>query len=422
LHVSPVRLFVAAAAAVLFPTLALAQTPGPLPVQEGRIPVGEAFSITPAFVFVAGHDTNAIRTNTGTPAQEFYGVPQLEGWLGRGRTRLNFASAVELSQQQGQQNGVQDVRVRTVNQYYVARLDVGGPRIAFQAVGGWRNHYAPPTDFVGFELGIKSRRIETESGAQVSVRPGGRVSLIGLVNLGRLRYDAEEVFEGSSLQQNLNRNITLYGGEMQIAVTPLTSLGASVQYFTDRFLYASERDGNGLRAMAGATFQPLALIAGRADFGYMKYKAIRVGTDYGGPAYNVGLSFTRAPFFFDVSGRRTIEFSFDPSQGFYVSDGIDFFGTIALGNRARWEMFGRAQVRSMEPRGPLATREPFRGLELYKGGLVRRFGDILRIGADIERYVTGGPGGFDGVRSTIFMILGGSTRLQRLDRPLPGGY
>ena len=55
-------------------------------------------------VFVAGHDTNAIRTNTGTPASEFYVVPQVEGWLGRGRARLNFASAVEFSRQQTADN------------------------------------------------------------------------------------------------------------------------------------------------------------------------------------------------------------------------------------------------------------------------------------------------------------------------------
>jgi hypothetical protein len=413
---------VAVVAALLLPGPALAQGQGPLPVAEGRIPLGEVLSITPAVVVVAGHDTNAIRTNTGTPASEFYGVPQVEGWLGRGRNRLNFASAVELSQQQGEQNGVQDVRVRNLNQYYMARLDIGGARIALQAVGGWRNHYAPPTDFVGFELGIKSRRIETESGLQAIVRPGGRISLVGLVNYGRLRYDADEVFQGSSLQQNLNRNITNYGGEVQVAVTPLTSLGASINYYTDRFLYAPERDGNGMRVMAGASFQPLALISGRAEAGYMQYKPLRFPVNYGGPAYNVGLTFTRAPFFVDVAARRSIEFSFDPSQGYYVSDGIDTFGTIALGPGARWEIFGRAQVRGMQPRGPQALREPFRGLELYKGGLVRRFGDILRIGADIERYVTGGPAGFDGVRSTVFMVLGGSTRLQRLDRPLPGGY
>jgi len=46
---------------------------------------------------------------------------------------------------------------------------------------------------------------------------------------------------------------------------------------------------------------------------------------------------------------------------------------------------------------------------------------LTRIGADVERYVTGGRGGFSGVRTTMFLTYG-STRLQRLDRPLPGGF
>ena len=206
-------------------------------------------------------------------------------------------------------------------------------------------------------------------------------------------------------------------------MTPLSSLGASVNYYTDRFLFAPERDGNGLRYMMGVSFQPLALISGRAEVGYMTYKAVRIPTDYGGPAYNLGLSFARAPFFLDVSGRRTIEYSFDPEPGLLrVRRHRLSTGRSRSARRPAGRPSAAAQVRGMDPRGPLALQEPFRALELYKGGLVRRFGEILRIGADIEHYVNGGPGGFDGSRATLFLVLGGSTRLQRLDRPLPGGY
>jgi hypothetical protein len=411
--VSFAPIFAAAAAiAVLSSGVAWAQ-PGP---PEGRYLLGEALSITPAVVFVAGRDTNAIRTNTGTPASEFYVVPQVEGWLGRGRSRFNFASAVEFSRQQTADN----VAGRTTNQYHVGRLDVSGARIDVSGVAGFRNHYAPPTDFVGFELGKKSRRIETELGGQVIVRPGGRISLLGNVTSARLRYDADETFEGASLQQNLNRDIMIYGGQAQLAVTPLSSIGGSATFYTDRFLYAPARDGDGLRLMFGGQFSPQALIAGRAEVGYLKYKTVISRAEYGGPAYLLGLSVTRAPFFLDVSGRRTIEYSFDPGQGFYVSDGIDLYSALALGTR--WEIFGRGSVRGMEPRGPLAAQEPFRALQLYKAGLARSLGQLLKLGADVERYVTGGPGGFDGVRATLFLVYGGTTRLQRLDRPLPGGF
>ncbi len=382
---------------------------------EGRYLLGSSVSVTPAVVVVAGRDSNAIRTNTGQAAGEVYVVPQLESWLGRGRVRLNFANAVEFSRQQA----AASLNQKTLNQYHLARLDLGGARLALQGIAGYRNHYAPPTDFVGFELGLKSRRIEREVGANLVLKPGGRVSYQATVNRSALRYDADARFEGASLEQNLNRNITLYGGEAKVALTALSSASVSVSTFRDRFLFAPDRDGNGVRALIGGEFSPRALLAGRAEVGYLQYETVQSGARYGGPTYNLGLSLIKSPVFLDVSGRRSIEFSFDPGQGFYVSNGIDVYSVLTLGSA--WEAFGRASVRGMSPQGPLATREPFRGIETYKAGLVRRFGLSTKIGTDVERYVTGGPGGFSGVRATVFLIYG-STRLQRLDRPLPGGF
>lgn len=413
-----------AVAGWLAPAGVVAQPPGePAPV--GRYLLGSAISVTPAIVIVAGRDSNAIRTDTGVPAGEFYAVPQIETWVGRGRVRLNLANAVEFGKQQtqaGQEGDVNTIsltKANTINYYHVARLDAGGARLAVQGVAGYRSHYAPPTDFVGFEIGLKSRRVETELGTTVTLRPGGRVFYRGLVTASRLRYDADVRFRGASLEQNLNRNITLFGGEAGLQLTPLSALGMSVNYYRDRFLFASNRDGNGLRVMAGGQFSPRALLSGRAEAGFLRYRTVETNQDYGGPAYNVGLTFTKAPVFLDVSGRRTIEYSFDPGRGFYVSNAADVFTTVAM--RTTWELFGRASVRTMEPRGLLAQDEPFRAIELYKAGLARRFGVATRIGTDVERYVTGGPGGFRGVRWTVFMMYG-STRLQRLDRPLPGGY
>lgn len=383
---------------------------------QGRYLFGSSLSLTPAVSMVIGRDTNAIRTDTGSAAGEVYVVPQVEGWLGRGRVRLNFADAVEFSKQQtADKLGGATV----LNQYHVARIDAGGARVALQAMGGYRDHYAPPTDFVGFQQGLKSRRIERELGATLAVTPGGRLSYRAQLNRTGLRYDADERFRGASLEQNLNRDTTTFGAESQLAITPLSSLSVSVSGYRDRFLQAPERDGNGLRALIGGTFSPRALLSGRAEVGYLQYETVRGRARYGGPAYNLGLTFSRTPLLLDVSGRRSIDFSFDPSQGFYVSNGLDVFSLLSLG--AVWEVFGRASFRGLSPRGPSAAREPFRVIEGYKSGLVRRLGLTTRVGADVERYVTGGLGGFSGVRATMFLIYG-STRLQRLDRPLPGGF
>ncbi len=188
--------------------------------------------------------------------------------------------------------------------------------------------------------------------------------------------------------------------------------------FRDRFLFAPDRDGNGLRTGVMAEFSPGALVTGRAEIGYLRYHTLLSGADYGGPSYNLGLGFNRGGFAIDLAGARGIEFSFDPGQGFYVSNGLDVNLQWRLRN---WDVFGWTQLRRLNPRGPLALREAPRFIQGYKAGLARRFGESTRVGVDVEQYSNDGGDGFSGVRSTVFFSYG-STRLLRLDRPLPGGF
>lgn len=406
-------LFVALVSLGIVPAIAVAQTEDGAP--EGRLILGPSLSISPAVVFVAGRDTNSIRTQGGDPANEFYVVPQIEGWLGRGRVRLNFANALEVSQQRTPEGSGGS----TLNHYHEGRLNTGGRRIGIEGTASYRDHYAPPTDFEGFERGLKSRRIETELGTVVSLRPGGRLMYTGRLSRARLRYDADALFRGVSLEQNLNRNITLFGGEAQLALTPLSALSVSVSAFHDRFIFAPERDGNGLRVLFGGDFAPRALLSGRAEVGYLRYQPLQTGVNFGGPAYNLGLSLAKSPLFLNVTGRRTVEFSFDPSKGYFVSTDIDVFSSLTL--KRSWEAFARGVVRGLSPRGDFVNLEPDRRIDLFKAGLARTFGVSTKIGVDVEKYKTGGPGGFSGLRTTLFFIYG-TTRLQRLDRPLPGGF
>jgi len=408
----PTRALAAACCAFLGSATARAQ---PVEQPQGRIQLGSAVSITPAVVIVTGRDSNAVRTAIGQPASEIYGVPQMESWIGRGRVRLNLANAVEFSRQRSQDGSYQP----NVNQYHLGRLDLGGRRLGVQAVASHRDHYAPPTDFDGFERGLRSRRIERELGATVRVRPGGRLSFNGFGNRSVLRYDADVRYQGVSLEQNLNRNIFSFGGDAQVSFTALTSAGVSVVGYRDRFLFAPDRDGDGVRVSALAEFSPAALVAGRAEVGFLRYQTKLTGDRFGGPAYNVGLTFNRSSLLLDVSGRRAIEFSFDPGKGFYVSNGLDAFSVLRFATI--WEAFGRGSIRVLDPRGRLAENEPTRYIQEYKFGVARRFGDSTRIGADFERYKTSGGGGFSGVRTTVFFTYG-TTRLLRLDRPLPGGF
>ena len=254
------------AVALVVPALVGAQTTEGAP--GGRYLLGSSVSVTPAVVFVAGHDSNAVRTSIGTPASEVYAVPQMETWIGRGRVRLNLADAVEFSRQKDE-SGVSKART---NHYHVVQLDAVGPRVEFQAGGSYRDHYAPPTDFAGFELGLKSRRIERQMGTAITLRPGGRVSFAANADRAALRYDADARYRGVSLEKNLNRDISTVGGDARVALTPLSSAGVAVSFFRDRFLFAPDRDGNGMNLSAVAQFSPRALVSGRVEVGYLKTK------------------------------------------------------------------------------------------------------------------------------------------------------
>lgn len=377
---------------------------------QGRVHVGSSLSFTPAVVIVGGYDTNRIRATGGTPDSELIIAPQVEGWLGRGRTRVNFVGALE------SQNPTRTSS--TLNNFLRAQIDTGPRTLRVQASAGRRDHYAPPTDFVGFEIGIRSRRVETEYTGGVTYAPG-RLSIGARAEHFRLRYAADARFEGSSLRANLNQDTTWTSLEAGLRLTPLSALSASVSFIDQRFLFAPVRDGAGVRAMVGGTFQPAALVSGYAMAGFLRYETKATRISYQGPAYLVGLYFARRGVVVDLQGIREIGFSFDPSRGFYLTNGVDLYTTATIATR--WQPFLRASLRGLTPQGPARAVEPFRGIQLAKAGLVFRATRHARIGTDLERYVYGGPGGFRGTRATLFLIYG-SESPQRLDRPLPGQF
>ncbi|MGD9904519.1 MAG: outer membrane beta-barrel protein [Vicinamibacterales bacterium] len=395
--------------------LVAAATAGPALAQvqedeapEGRFHAGEAVSFTPALVFVFGRDSNMIRTDTGSAGSEYYVVPQIEGWVGKRRLRLNFVSALEY--------GEQTTAGSQLNHFNMARFDALGRRVSFSAQGSHRDHYAPPTDFIGFEIGLRSRRIEDQLESSVSLSPPGRLTYTVVGRRAQLRYDADARYLGASLEQNLNRNGTSVEGVVGMELTPLSSILVSATRNWDRFINAPERDGNGYRLLFGTQFEPRALISGRALAGFMRYTTLQSGRDFGGPTYVVGLTTSRGPFLMDVSGSRIVDFSFDPSRGFYIVSNLETFLSLRL--RSGWDLLGRGgwgTLSSREVPGGDSTRR----IWSVRGALARRLIQSSQVGLEVERYTWAGEGGFSGVRMTAFLTYG-SNRLQKLDRPVPG--
>ena len=404
--------------ALLFAMAAQAAAQAPDATDEGKYRVGESMSFSPAVVVVFAADSNLVRTGDGVGGQEYYVVPQVEAWLGRGYTRLNFIGALEYGQMSVDSTGQKNWGA-TVNHFTQVAGSAGSRRASVYGLFAHRDHFAPPTDFAGFELSLRSRRIEQTLEAGVRAAPAGRLQFNAMFRRAALRYDSDALYEGVSLEQDLNRNGIFIQGGIDYALTPLSSLTVMAYRNYERFLHAPDRDGNGYNILGGGRFQPQALIGGRLLVGYLKYETLLTKANYDGPSYDVGLTLSKTQGILDVSASRVIDFSFDPSTGFYVTSGIDVFGLLRVG---RWyDLFGSAALQHLQPQGPISLVEPFRGIQYVRLGFARRFGPVTQIGIEAETYETGGPGGFSARRVLAFLTYG-STRLQRLDRPRPGSF
>jgi hypothetical protein len=371
---------------------------------DGTIALAPGLSITPGVYSFIGYDTDAARTSAGSPGVENYFAPQVETFLTRGRLRGDFQNAVSYQTGGG---------ASTLNQYQIAQLQTDGGLFGVRGLASYRNAYAPPTDFVGFELGIKSRRVEHSFEGEFRLQPvGHRLSAsVTAARLG-LRYDADQRFLGSSLQFNLNRDTTIEGAKVGWAATPLTTLTASVNFNHDHFLYVQGADGHGRTIMLGLETKPLGIMTGMAQVGQLTYTNA-LGWSISVPSFNAALAFGRGQSTLIVNASREIVFSFNAGTGFYLQTGLDSYLSLKLGESL--EPFARYQLRRLQPTDP-AMGGAFTGVQRVKAGLAYRLGQI-RVGPNVEKYDYSGPGATAGWRVTAFVILG-SGRIVRMDRPL----
>jgi hypothetical protein len=372
---------------------------------EGRIPVATGLSVTPAVYYFAGYDTDLIRTQGGRPGQENYVAPQIEGWLDRGRIHASFVNA--LSYQTG--GGTS-----SWNHFNSAQFHSDGGLFRVRGLVSNRNHYAPPTDFVGFELGIRSRRIENTFEGEFGLAPiGHRLRASVTAKRAALRYNADQRFEESSLHFNLNRDNTIVSTQGGWVVSPLTSVTAEVDVSRDKFLYVPGQNGRGTAMMLGVETKPLGMMTAIAQWGQLSYTDLN-GHSATVPTFSGVVALSRGQSLLTVNASRNITFSFNAGTGFYVQSGLDSYLSLKVGQSL--EPYIREQWRLLKPQGALASEGAFTGAQRLKGGLAFRIGQ-LRIGPEVERYTYSGPGAFAGWRGVVFMVFG-SDRIVRMDRPV----
>lgn len=385
-----------------------AQDPDPDPSVTARVRVGPV-AFTPAVVLSGGYDTNPYREPGRGKTLELYALPQIEGWHRGNAVRANFWAAgefVTFSEMVGARNW-----------QVGGRLDRAPASFRPYLRYNLRNTNANPT---GFEVGHKSLRIEGDLDVGATVR-SGRFSFAGSAHSTRTNWAADAMYLGSSLREKLNRRSNAVRAGVGFSVTPLTAVEFAAERTTDRFTYSPVRDGNGSVFWWGVTFASPAVIQGNAYVGYRRFHSLEAGeADFDGAVATVTIVHVRpAGGFVALRYDRDIQFSYDTSLAYYLSNAFSLTGVVPLTTTWRLQGYAASTTLDYRPAGSPVRGPVYHVLEF--GGVVGfRLGEATVVGVTAERAHAKGLQGWNEFRLTCFLTYGSADgRYQRLDRPIP---
>ena len=264
-----------------------------------------------------------------------------------------------------------------------------------------------------FEIDVRSRRVEN------SVTAGAGVTLTRKTSLeveGRRQsyaFDADAVFLGTSLQEQLSRTTAGVLMTARHRLTAFTTLALKAETVTERFDFSAQRDSGTLRILPGVELNPRALISGRAYVGYRRLRRLApLGMpEFRGMAASLALSYRFAQAStLSMTYDRDLRYSLEPLQPYSLDNSVGLSARRALGRKFdatisaerhlyRFRNLDRDYRTGADLTGVLAPREDvtltFSGSFGYRVGIDGRIG----IGGTWGSRVSTRPGrSFDSAR------------------------
>jgi hypothetical protein len=356
--------------------------------KNARVHVGP-FYLTPAIrLKELGVDTNVFNDGTGgDPRSDFmFNVsPQADLWMPIARRALfSVAAATDLVWY------AEYTTERSIDPQFTARGELYLNRLTFFA----GNAYLNTRQRTNYEIDLRSRSVLNDAQAGVAYRVTPKFSVEVAGRRGVLEYDAEDSYQGVSLQESMNRDTRGVSVAAKHKLTPLTTLVARVDRFTEAFPFSPERDSTSLKVMPGVEFKPRALISGSAYVGFRRFTPDDEAAlpEYTGVIGQVGLSWTlKGSTTFGVNFSRDVSYSFEPTQPYYVSNSIGAAVRRALGRRFDVIVSGDRHVydyRELQIGLPVVPEEPagprVDTTWVYAGSLGYRLGPANRIGFGVS--------------------------------------
>ncbi|MEN3339609.1 MAG: putative beta-barrel porin 2 [Acidobacteriota bacterium] len=221
---------------------------------------------------------------------------------------------------------------RSINPQVSGRAEAYAHRLTLFAEDAYVNTRQRPN----YEIDIRSRHVDNTgvAGAELRVTPKFSVEVSG--HQERTRYDADAVFDGTSLQRTLNQDTTGVRGVVRHRLTPLTTLAVRYERLRDEFPFSHNRDSRSYRVMPGVEFKPRALIKGTAYVGYRQFTPTDLASlpKFNGLVAQLGLSYTMlGATTFGVSYRRDLTYSYEELQPFFIANGLGGSLRRAIGGR-----------------------------------------------------------------------------------------
>lgn len=325
-----------------------------------------------------GVDTNVFN-DAAAPVQDFTATvgPEVDSWLRVGRLDWSGTSTVAWNYFRDSTSQ----RSFDLGQSGRVGLDLG------RLVPFVRGEISRMRQRPNLEIDARVRRETTDVSGGLEVLLGARTRVTLEHGVREFRFDEASV-GGASLAEALDRRETTTGIEGRLAMTPLTTLVVEGEVRQDRFRYLLDRNSDSVKASGGLELRPLALLSGRAMVGARRFEpAVPAVPAFTGAVADVELAYQiRDLTRFAGVVQRDVDYSFEPSQAYYVSTGLSLAVTQVLGGG--WDVVARAGRTSLAYRPRADGAETDRGrrdrVQVYGLGVGRRFGTEVRLGLDLE--------------------------------------
>jgi hypothetical protein len=236
------------------------------------------------------------------------------------------------------------------------------------------------------EIDLPIRRVSQGITAGTGVRLTGKLTVGAQARRSTLSWEGDTEYLGTNLDRFLNNEITGEAAFVRYALTPLTTIGVTVARERARFDLVPERNADSTLVMPEVTFQPFALVSGRARVGFRSRKFIDGrAEDFGGSTADVDLSYTllgRTQF--NVGLTRDLAYSYDAQRRDYLLTGLAL--TVTHRVAGLWDvqgLFGRSLL-SYSAVDPGAFAQPEEETVSRFGGGITYRANRATIGVRVE--------------------------------------